>query len=880
MQIFNRGQMRRAAVKLCVLFAAIMLPGTAFGQSSASPFTSAARYDVERHLVGVIKSSSNQAGGPFIAQRLSYDAVGHLVKEEFGYLANWQDTAVRPIDWPGFVVDHIKVYTYGAAGDKISEAIENSAGQIVEITQSSYDAYHRPVCTTQRMNSAIFSSLPSDPCVLGAEGSAGPDRITRNIYDQAGDLIQVRKAVGTPLEQAYSTFSYTPNGNQEYVLDANGNRAKLEYDGFDREARWTFPSAAAPTAYNPSTQLAALATAGALNTSDYEAYTYDANGNRTSLRKRDGRTIGFGYDSLNRVTSKTYPNGGARSVFYSYDLRGLQTAARYDSASGADAVTSGYDGFGELTSSTTSMSGASRALQYGYDANGSRTWLKYPDNQVVNYYRDGINRLYYADLNGNTPLFYPNYDAVGRPSALLRLEQGGWAWSFGTWYGYDGISRISSIANGVVNSTYNLTETFTHNPVGQIATRTRDNAFYAFAGYLSVNRSYATNGLNQYKTAGPANFAYDANGNLTSDGTNSYTYDIENRLITASNGAALAYDPLGRLWQTSGTSTGTTRFLYDGDALLVEYDASGVMLKRYVHSDGADDPLVEYSGTGTASPLYLFADHQGSITIGADKNGQAIRFNRYDEYGIPSFDNAGRFQYTGQAWLPEIGMYYYKARIYSPTLGRFLQTDPIGYKDQNNLYTYVGNDPVNHTDPTGTDAVDWVHGVLTAASFCPSVCGSLAAGADGIVYAAQGDGASAGISFAAAAIGTVSDAGAAKVLGTLAKEGVALARTERAGAAAVTGSEKILYRRGAYDTTKALRTQSAAAEKQMGVHGVSVSTSPAAKPGQVVRCTTCSQVEAAGFKVEKTGADPNHYTVIMPKVITNEVSQLWNSLFK
>jgi len=653
--------------------------GPVDGSSDAVSMT----YDAVRQLTQVIDGDNGSAVRR--STKLRYNADGQVVESMQGTSA---------IDGSNFNALQTVVTDYDSVGRKVVERLKmgDAGGTTFTSTQWSYDAADRIVCEVRRMNRTRLDGSPS-ACALDVEGSDGPDRLTTYTYTAADELETVKSAQGTDAEQTTQTLAYDDvSGTLSSVLDAKNNRTSYGYDGFDRPLRTTYAD------------------------NSYEELGYGTNARDrlyvTSVRLRDAQSLTMSYDDLGRRTTLDRP-GSDPDVTTAYDNVGQVVTA----SSGNIVTGQRWDALGRMTAEDSSFGG----IDYQYDLAGRRTSIQWRDSGFyVRYTYRPNGDLWTVGENGATSgvglLANYGYDGLGRRTSLARGNGTTTSWAYADPSTGANTPWLTRLSHDLAGTTADVERTFGYDPSGGIRTVVGSNDAYAHTAREAADITYTADSLNRYNAAGTATLGYDGRGNLTgsqsSARVSTYGYTADNMLSRSritdyptSGGTVVRegtyeYDGMGRLARLGATGT---VLRYAGDQLISEQDAQGATLQRYVPGAVGDEPVAWFEGQA-GERRWLYQDERNSVLAVANNAGFATRLLTYDEYGMPGPNNGNvRHQYTGQLWLGEFGGYHYKARAYSPTLGRFLQSDPIGMAGGINLYAYASNDPINRADPSGLD---------------------------------------------------------------------------------------------------------------------------------------------------------------------------------
>ncbi len=327
------------------------------------------------------------------------------------------------------------------------------------------------------------------------------------------------------------------------------------------------------------------------------------------------------------------------------------------------------------------------SVSYTYDNADRRASLTVPGQAVANYTFDNANRLTLITQGSTTVSF--GYDNDNRRTTLT-LPNG-----VVTSYSYDSASQLAGITYQNGSTTLgNLTYSY-----DQLGHRASVGGAFARTALPNAITQTAYNANNQLTTWGTASLFYDLNGNMTSDGTHSYTWDARNRLsqMDLGNTASFTYDPFGCRATKSNVGTSTT-FLYDG-ANAVQEVIGGTNTANSL-SGGIDEVFQRTDAAGARSFL---TDALGSTLGLTDSTGTVQTSYSFEPFGNTTQSGSSTtnsFAYTGRE-LDAGNLYFYRARYYNPALQRFISEDPIGLNGGTNFYVYGRNNPVSLKDPFG-----------------------------------------------------------------------------------------------------------------------------------------------------------------------------------
>lgn len=550
--------------------------------------------------------------------------------------------------------------------------------------------------------------------------SAASQEVWRLRYDNRGRLAQINYSdstttrfhhggAGGPLavtDRLGITETFRFDGNRLVsLLDGNGNETRFEYGIWDRPVR-------------------AIHADGSL-----EAYAYDQNGAVAGILWGASAQVQIQNDAERKPLQFRYGDG--QIVRFAYDNAGNVVEA----TCGEQKASFCWDEARRLVAEGDESS----AVRYERDAAGNVAAVTYPGGERVRFEYDQDDRVvsivdwsgesykyrYLSEDRGRVQtapgglITTVGYSPVGVPT-IVTVKTETSRRLFATSFVYDEKVRLTESEDsefGPTRYAYDAEGQLLSCIQGHDASRSEEFAYDASGNRILENGRLASfDVVNRQLDQGGIALEYDDRGNslklAARGGQWRFVWDQRNLLIAASGPAGeqltFGYDAFGRrVWKRvsarSGKPETTIRYVWAGEQLITQFTRAGGSLRRqdFLYVPGTYFPVA----TRVGMDVYTYhCDHRGAPTRLTDRLGNVVWSATYSAFGMATIhcckiDNPLRL--PGQWEDSETGLYYNRFRYYSPLLGRYLSRDPLGLVAGCNLYTYVGNDPVNRIDPMG-----------------------------------------------------------------------------------------------------------------------------------------------------------------------------------
>ena len=512
-------------------------------------------------------------------------------------------------------------------------------------------------------------------------------------------------------------YTYDANGNLTTTTDAAGNVTTMSYDIRGRKTGMVDPDMGR------------------------WSYEYDALGNLIRQTDAKAQVTTMAYDLLGRMTSRTEPEGISS---WTYDTQWVGALSSESGGIASKAYV--YDTYGRVKASNTTINGQLYIVLTNYDGLGRVDTITYPNGVAVrhnyntsHYFEsvsnvntgaviwqanamDQFGHLTSESFNNSKVTTNHNYHPVRGTLTGLSSVSGGTTiqnWS----YDYDPIGNMKFRTDAVVGYTenfqYDNLNRLTHvRDAGGVLQKQYDYDEIGNIKSKSDVGAYAYDPFHPHavQTAGGNSYSYDANGNMKGGAGRTLSWTSFNKPlgITTANGySGYAYDAGHNRVQKTTQTMETT---YIGKIYEQQRDILTGITKQVANIYAGSKLVASISDvSGIVSTRYMHGDHLGSISVITDETGAVVERLRFDVFGLPvdpatdaakamGASNTTR-GFTGHEMDASTGLINMNARLYDPILGRFISADAVvpgaGNMQAFNRYSYVVNNPLMYTDPTG-----------------------------------------------------------------------------------------------------------------------------------------------------------------------------------